>query len=432
MEYRERSDGKNRFAKPPNSSMKMNCASTKRGVGSVLIIGLIVTAILIATMLSYLSLIHRQNMAVARSQAWNAALAIAESGVEEALAQLNPGALSNSFLGGSSWSINGNFYEPNVTPRTMAGGYYAVVYTPNPPPVIYSTGYARIPAIPATIKRAIEVKTTNSPLFGIGMVSRLDIKMNGHNIKTDSYTNSIYTDANVRSNGDLATTYGNVTVGSATIYGSIYTSPAASATWNNSGYVSGGVHNDFNMEFPDILPPYTGGKTPTGSGTNTYLLTPTNPKYIVLGNLSLKNDEVLRVSGTGKVQLYVTGNFSMIGNSQIVIDPAVKLELFVGGSSAKINKVENEYAANFIYYGLASNTLLDLGGNNTFKGSIYAPSADFTLNGGGNDTIDFQGALVVKSLNVNGHFNLHYDESLKFYGPFSGYKAISWREIPAD
>jgi hypothetical protein len=412
--------------------MKTSFASTNRSTGSVLIIGLVVTAILIATMLSYLSLIHRQNMAVARSQGWNAALAMAESGVEEALAKLNPSALSTSILGGSSWSINGSFYQPNVTPRPIAGGHYAVVYTPNPPPVIYSTGYARISAIPATIKRAVEVKTTNTPLFGIGMVSRLDIKMNGKNINIDSYVNSNYIPSNVRSNGDLATTYGNVTVGSATVLGNIYTSPAAYASWNNSGYVSGKVYNDFNLEFPDIARPYVGGTPPpSGSGTNTYYLTP-GTKYYVNNNFQVQNGEVLRIGGTGKVQLYVTGNFSMVNGSRIVIDPTVQFELFVGGSSSDIAIVENKYAGNFIYYGLPSNSKLSVTGNNSLIGSVYAPSADFKLNGGGNDTIDFQGALVVRTLDVGGHFNLHYDESLKFFGPLAGYKAISWREIPAD
>ena len=59
--------------------------------GSVLIVSLLTVTILSMILASYLSMSQRQSVSVARSQAWNAAIAVAEGGVEEALAQLNRG-----------------------------------------------------------------------------------------------------------------------------------------------------------------------------------------------------------------------------------------------------------------------------------------------------------------------------------------------------
>ena len=61
---------------------------------------------------------------------------------------------------------------------------------------------------------------------------------------------------------------------------------------------------------------------------------------------------------------------------------------------------------------------LPLSGNDVFLGSIYAPSADLTMSGGGNPTpLDFQGACAVNTIGMNGHFNFHFDENLKRKGP---------------
>ena len=71
--------------------MKMRLQPPCNDRGSILIVSLFTVAILSFVLASYLSISQRQSVAVARSQAWNAAIPIAESGVEEALAQLNRG-----------------------------------------------------------------------------------------------------------------------------------------------------------------------------------------------------------------------------------------------------------------------------------------------------------------------------------------------------
>jgi hypothetical protein len=62
-------------------------------------------------------------------------------------------------------------------------------------------------------------------------------------------------------------------------------------------------------------------------------------------------------------------------------------------------------------------------------GSIYAPQATFSLGGGGNNTYDFIGRCVTKSAKMNGHYNFHFDEALKYEAVPTGYIACAWDEL---
>jgi hypothetical protein len=136
---------------------------------------------------------------------------------------------------------------------------------------------------------------------------------------------------------------------------------------------------------------------------------------------------------TGNAVLYVSGNVSLSGNASITIAPGASLKLYVAGASASLggNGVVNVAgnATNFFYYGLPNNTSLSFRGNGTFKGVIYAPNANFTLNGSGSGSDDFIGASITKTVTMNGHFHFHYDEALRKYGPPRGYIVTSWNEM---
>src|SRR5262245_32911600 len=85
--------------------MKTAPAKLAKNQGSILMIGLLIAIIIGIVLGSYLYLIRTQNISVMRSQGWNAALAMAEAGVEEALSQLNPQKFFDS--GSFDWSANG-------------------------------------------------------------------------------------------------------------------------------------------------------------------------------------------------------------------------------------------------------------------------------------------------------------------------------------
>jgi hypothetical protein len=60
---------------------------------------------------------------------------------------------------------------------------------------------------------------------------------------------------------------------------------------------------------------------------------------------------------------------------------------------------------------------------------VYAPEADLKQNGGGSSVYNFVGAAVLKSANLTGHFNFHYDEALATTGPKRGFIPNSWQEL---
>jgi hypothetical protein len=193
------------------------------------------------------------------------------------------------------------------------------------------------------------------------------------------------------------------------------------------------VKDDMNIIFPDVQLPFSGGAFSLSAGTIggiSYDYVLGNGNYQAAG-LSMSGQNKMYVTGTNTV-LYVNGNFSMAGQSTIIIAPGASLKLYVSGASGDIggNGVVNPGTAmNFIYYGLPSNTSLSMSGNTAFTGVIYAPSADFSLGGGGSTDYDFVGASITKTVTMNGHFNFHYDEALSKYGPMRGFVVTSWNEM---
>jgi len=434
--------------------MKTRLDRTRNAQGSVLLIVMVIITVLGLGLASYLTLVRYQHVSVVRSQAWNAALAMAEAGVEEALAQLNPSALlftTNIDRGANGWSLlpDGMYHAPR---RILPGGYYDVAINADIYPRIYATGYVTIPTLSATVARKVAVTTGEASVFRGMMAARVNVDLKGNGISTDSFdsmdpnysTAGLYDPAKRKAAGDIASTGGIINVQNADIRGTLYTSPGGSYTIGPNGTVGdlswpagGGMQpghykNDFNMDFPDVLPPYASGFAPAGAsvgGTN-YAWVLGNGNYMSSdpSGAKFKNNDIILV--TGKARVYVTGDFDMANGSRIIIAPGASLQLYVGGANTTIATLNNAgNCATFTYFGLPSNQSITLNGNDIFLGSIYAPSASLTMGGGGNNALDYQGACAVSTVGLNGHFNFHFDENLKRKGPVRGYQISSWIEM---
>ncbi len=417
-------------------------------------IALVVALLIGIGLASYLMLVRSQHVSTVRAQSWNAALAMAEAGIEEGLAQLNPSILvgTNVNRAGNGWSaVNGVYVSPR---RTMTDGYYDVMITAEPLPYIYATGYVRVPTFSEPIMRVVRVKTRLGGLFMNAMAARVNVDFRGFGVETDSFdsedptasTGGMYDPAKRRANGDVASMEGLLNVGNAKVMGSIRNGAEADYAVNANGSVGdlgwvqsgtkgiqpGHYVNDFNMDFPEVPPPYSTGLAPESKivgtpGTNYYWVLGSG-NYMVNNQVRMKTGDQVLV--TGRARLYVTGDFLMQGSSQLIIAPGGTLELYVAGSSTVITSVNNAGScADFRYYGLPSNIALALTGNDAFLGTIYAPNAFFSLGGGGGDPIDYQGACVVNTIKMNGHFKFHFDENLRRKGPVSGYQVVNWVEL---
>ena len=108
-------------------------SSLSQSRASVLVVTLAFVGIAALAIIGYLSVVRSQAAFVARSQAWNASLALSEAGAEDAFALLNKNAMS-IFTPAYAWTNNlvsdgWSALNGGVTTRTnsaISGGYYIV------------------------------------------------------------------------------------------------------------------------------------------------------------------------------------------------------------------------------------------------------------------------------------------------------------------
>jgi hypothetical protein len=395
-------------------------------------------------MLCYIPLVNNQRISVARSQAWNGALSMAEAGVEEALAQLNPGAaVSGIDRTANGWGQPvGNLYGPMS--RTLNYGSYSVVYTTDADPIIYSTGYVAMAYPAATLVRTLRVVTTNAPLFNMGLVGINGITMKGSGMAVDSFnsanpalsTNGQYDPTKTSTNGNVGSVNGPVNLGNHTVNGNLIVGPNVNLPGNQGG-VTGQINNDFNPTFEDVVYPSNAvwNPFPSGNGVQNITVNGTNysEAFLTSGDWTVASlSGNVYVGTNANVRLKVTGNSSPTG---ILVDgtglSAGHLTIYMSGASFSLSGnafVNGGNATNLTYYGMPSNTSFSMSGNATFIGTVYAPEANVSLSGSGNNNYDFMGSLIGNSVTMNGHFSFHYDENLATYAT-RGFVAASWREL---
>lgn len=421
--------------------------------GTALIVILVTMVLIGITMASYLQLVSNQNISVVRSMAWNSAISTAEAGIEDAMAHLNYNTTNRTVDG---WTVDGTNV---VKERVVAGNKYRVYISKDlEPPIIKAEGYAWMALKGKYLApRSVRVTTTNDALFAKGMVAKGRIDLSGNKLKTDSFdstdpnynTNGKYDPAKNKDGGDIATNSSvedSLNLWNAEIYGTAATGPGGNVklgangsvgtkTWVSSGTKGlepGRSRDDMNVYFPDVKRPWSGIAFPPIAGT----VSGTNYNYVLgdgnyqMEDLELASDQKIYITGNAK--LLVTDEIDITGNAQIIIAPGASLQLYMEGETAKIagNGLanNNNKAGAFSYWGLPSNKNVMMAGNATLTGTIYAPQAELVLGGGGSNTYDFMGAAVANSVKFNGHYQFHYDESLKFYGPKRGYTITSWNE----
>ena len=453
--------------------MKLNSHPQASQHGSVLLISLFTAVILGVTLASYLILTQSQNISITRSQQWNSAIALAEAGAEEALAQLNrnapyfdPAEGTNN-LASNGWTSTGSGY---LSPRRYLGqDYYDATITFNGvTPLVYATGtvamansYAYAPQAMFAVagvtgdsgwsykSRTVKVNTKINSLFSVAMAAKETIDLKGNNVSSDSFDSADpnysngglypFGDLNkTKDNGDICTDaviIDSLNIGNANLKGKAKTGPGGTIAigpngsvgdraWvegGNKGIKPGWSANDFNVYFPDVtLPSATWYSPPAGATINgvTY-----DHVFLTSGNYKVLDFDKIYIGTNANVRIWLYANdFKMSGNDAVIrIAPTgASLKIYMTGASFSMagGGVANESgrAENFSYYGLPSNTSVNFNGNAAFTGAIYAPQAAFSLGGGDSGTYDFIGASVTKSLLLNGNFNFHYDENLKRVG----------------
>jgi len=430
--------------------------------GSVLMVTLF-SAVLIGTVLaSYLTLIRHQSAAVARSQGWNAALALAEAGVEEALAQINSGTPSANGWGPAN--ANPSDLKKRQLPL-MNGGYDVKFFVTTTNQTIFSTGYVTIPATSIKVARAVKVTTRVAPVINTGSIavgSRSSITYsNGTGgLATDSFDSAdpankgrypISDPSRQLTNGDVATLSGPISLGNSAnnfvVKGDLLLGPTASASANT---VYGETRKDFNSDYPDIDAPAgwsswlpavadtPGGKITFTSG-GSYIVSDGNAQIIVRAGA----DVTLYVTATNFKPNGITVETNSFGSGKLKIYQQSGSAILPGSGKTS---VQSERAENLQYFGLSGVSSVTYEGAYNFFGVIYAPSASLFLNNGWNSPpynwgsrMNFVGAAVGKSILMYGFYTFHFDENLLRPGVTGGgsmtsvsYVASTWAEQPVQ
>lgn len=456
--------------------MKIHFQKKSDERGSILIITMGICLGLLLVFGSYVMLLSQQKTIVTRSQTWNAAMTMAEAGIEEAMAQLNQPA-SITFTGTNNASAMTNFsnnswgggsgltYGPKGT-NLLGGSYMASFYAPIlsgfvTNAIIYSTGYATVPITGATITRVVRIDAFTVPLLSVGAGAVSNISYtgggNGANIAVDSYDsydtnhsiNGQYPAGNssmIESNGNVASQFGFVNFANQQIDGNLYLGPNASTSSSSTNNVTGAVDNNYNVQFPPVNLPQGADTWPTAAPTNAPVVSvdnkgklstnyisgyyfPSGGNYIVNQDLPVVVDPGATVtlnvksttwSGSG---MYLNGAMTNAGTAVLFINGPSSITITGNTAVNPQSRPENLY-----YYGMSTLTSITLSGTVSFVGVIYAPSANVTLNGGGSST-DISGSVIVNSINDKGHYNIHYDQALDRHGPTRGFIAYNWQEL---
>jgi hypothetical protein len=198
---------------------------------------------------------------------------------------------------------------------------------------------------------------------------------------------------------------------------------AGSMDWINAGATGiepGWFANNMNVEYLAVGVPFQGGYyTPSAGaydGTNYDYLLGSAPYRSSSINLSSRK----AIMVTGNAEFYVTTNFTMSGQSRIIVAPGASLRLYVGGDAVFSGLgVFNQTgrATNCWVYGLPGCSQIKFTGNSEFLGVIYAPNAELALGEDETDEMVFKGAGIAGSVAISGKCQFHYDESLLAWDP---------------
>src|SRR2546428_4499232 len=121
--------------------MKTQLNKQQTACGHTLLVTLFITAIIGIVLASYLTLVRNQNSMTMRSQAWNSAITVIESGIEEALTHLDRHGTTN--LLADNWTFVNDQYTMT---RWINDSYYVVSISTELNPTIVSKAYVPLPA----------------------------------------------------------------------------------------------------------------------------------------------------------------------------------------------------------------------------------------------------------------------------------------------
>jgi len=414
----------------------------KQEQGSILIIGLFFLTFLLLLAFPLLFQISNENKSADRSYKSTAAISLAEAGIERTIWELNHGDISTWSGGGSSRTMDISSF-PTSDGNVMGDidiqvdglvGDYPIVESRGKMPYIGSLTVDKIARV------VLERHDVSISLFDYGVFGEDGMEL-ASNARIDSYNsgNGNYDPSNPGTNGHVGT--------NATHLGCIFLNANASilggaATGPESipediiitqpvSFITGDQQPlPSPKELPSIIPPE--GLTFMGdyildNGSNATISE--SGEYT---NFRVSNSSTVTVNS--EVILYITGEFSMISNTQLLIAENASATLYLGGSfvqesNTQINNLSMD-PCSFMLFVLDSFTGdMEWNSNSDFWGAVYSPKTNVTYSSNAN----FYGSVIGKYVDITSQANIHYDEALASLEIVPGslgsfYIVKSWQE----
>jgi len=453
--------------------------------GSVLFVAMLLSAIIAIALTTYLRLTHSSLVISNRALYNNAAMNLAENGLEEAMYSINKKVEDGTYDWEVNWDTDGTASNSSawrtlpVTQFDQNATGFARIYVFNYVGVVAPRVVARSTitlggATSRPIEKWVEIILSKASKFANGLVAKTEIVFNGNNATVDSWNSDPdnntataaidYDNTTKRDNGtvgSISVAVGAIGVHNADIFGYAATGGAAVTVGTqgkvgpfntpNGTIAAGHTSTDFSASFDPVdypAPPDSGIYNPVTipGGTDSTLPgsvpAATDGKYYISA-VDCDLTKTLTIEAGKKVVLRLTSGAQAIkvtGNGAINIGTNGALEIYTNGDidiagNGVMNGGTTEATCgqpiNFQIWGtaLAPDTQdIKVAGNGVYSGIIYAPQGHVTMNGGGNDG-SVSGSIVANDITLNGSVKFHYDESLANFSVGNPYRVGQWVEL---
>ncbi|MDP1581082.1 MAG: hypothetical protein Q8M02_12440 [Candidatus Didemnitutus sp.] len=451
--------------------------------GSLLIVSLILAAIIGISIASYLK-VGRNALTIANRALYNnAAINLAENGLEEAMYSINRLVADPSYSWtGDGWTAVGatamrrkwtdTTFDQNATGSVSV---YVYNFAGGAAPRIVARSSVTLGGVSSgAIEKWVEVQLTRTSKFANGLVAKDTIRFSGNNASVDSWNSDPdnnpatpaipYSAAVQKANGSvgsISVSVNAVLVQNADIFGYVATGGAMPAVGSQGRIGNFGaaantidmarVSLDFSANFDAVTAPATTnytlgsisndldlprvGDAPAADGIYYYAATDIgfNNKTLaikrrvgdttapnVIIKLSDATTSIAIGGGSGALNVETGANLQIYAPGDIRI--AGNGAMNGGTTTATANQPQN-----LMIWGTKTAGVQDIqiAGNGALVGVIYAPQGSVKINGNG----DVAGSVVANDITVVGNAAFHYDESLGYLGGNSPFRVTLWNEL---
>lgn len=456
--------------------------------GSLLIVAMLLCSIIGIALATYLQL-GRTSLNVSNRALYNnAAMNLAENGLEEAMWSINKMIDDETYTwagwtsdGTNAWrKWTGYTFDQNAT-GVMRVYVYNHLGAGSGPRAIARATISLGGQTSRTVEKFVEVQLRKTSKFANGLVAKNSIVFNGNNVTVDSWNSDPDNDgagiipysSGVRNDngsvGSISVSMDAVAVQNGDVWG--FVSTGGDDPTDNVG-ANGSILGENSPVGTKVDPSrvatdFTASFDPVAAPTKTY--------YPAIAGNSINNNLSLPLAGAirdGDGHFYYTATDISFNNKTLTITDKVVLKLTstgtaisIGGGSGMITIGANgslavytegnvSIAGNGVSNGVdgadigtdisdseagqpikfqlwgtktTGTQTIGIKGNGVFSGIVYAPQGTVSIVGNGS----VSGSVVANNITLTGNANFHYDESLANFGGGNPFRISRWREITA-